>query len=194
MDMFLIKKRRGSTSNEENASVSKPKAGVSNLSPTMRQLFIIRFQMRQNLHKSWRKYFPPMSRFLRKQRFVCSCKLRVITTRLQCATSNHAMRHLMAHAPQLGHPWPKETAGILIVEESSAKSKKPKTEKPRLYNAEYLIFGFTFAGNANNPRPQCLICGDILANESMVPNKVKPHLSTNHSNLITKPVEYFVQL
>ena len=34
--------------------------GVANLSPTMRQLFIIRFQMRHNLHKSWRKYFPPM--------------------------------------------------------------------------------------------------------------------------------------
>ena len=89
---------------------------------------------------------------------------------------------------------PKETAGILIVEESSAKSKKPKTEKPRLCNAEYLKFGFTFAGNENNPRPQCLVCGDILANESMVPSKLKRHLSTNHSNLITKPVEYFVQL
>ena len=41
---------------------------------------------------------------LQKQRFVRGCKLRVITTRLQCATSNHAMHHLMAHAPQLGHP------------------------------------------------------------------------------------------
>ena len=50
MDKFVIKKRRGSTLNEENASVSKPK----------------------------------------------------------------------------------ETAGILIVEESSAKSKKPKTKKPRV--------------------------------------------------------------
>ena len=36
---------------------------------------------------------------LQKQRFVRGCKLRVITTRLQCATSNHAMRHLMAHTP-----------------------------------------------------------------------------------------------
>ena len=77
---------------------------------------------------------------------------------------------------------------------SSAKSKKLKTENPRLYNADYLKFVFTFAGNENNPRPQCLVCGDILANESMVPNKLKRHLSTNHSNLITKPVEYFVQL
>ena len=32
---------------------------------------------------------------------------------------------------------PKKTAGIIIVEEPLAKSKKPKTEKPRLYNAEY---------------------------------------------------------
>ena len=112
MDKFLVKKRRGSTSNEENASVSKPK----------------------------------------------------------------------------------QTAGILIVEESSAKSKKPKTEKPRSYNAEYLKFGFTFAGNTNNPMPQCLVCGDILANESMLPNKLKRRLSTNHSNLITNPVEIFVQL
>ena len=44
---------------------------------------------------------------LQKQIFVRGCKLRVITTRLQCPTSNHAMRHLMAHAPQLGHPCPK---------------------------------------------------------------------------------------
>ena len=62
---------------------------------------------------------------------------------------------------------------------SSAKSKKLKTENPRLYNADYLKFVFTFAGNENNPRPQCLVCGDILANESMVPNKLKRHLSTN---------------
>ena len=33
---------------------------------------------------------------LQKQRFVRGCKLRVITTRLQCATSNHAMRHTLA--------------------------------------------------------------------------------------------------
>ena len=33
---------------------------------------------------------------LQKQRFVRGCKLHVITTRLQCATSNHAMRHSLA--------------------------------------------------------------------------------------------------
>ena len=90
----------------------EPRAGVANLTPTMRQLFTIRFQMRHNLHKSWRKYFPPMSRLFTKTKICSRCKLRVITTRLQCATSNRAIRHLMAHAPQLGHPWPRELCGV----------------------------------------------------------------------------------
>ena len=49
------------------------KSGVANLSPTMRQLFIMRFQMHHNLHKSWRKYeyFPPMSRLFTKTK-ICS--------------------------------------------------------------------------------------------------------------------------
>ena len=76
----------------------------------------------------------------------------------------------------------------------SATSKRRKIEKPRLYNLEYLKFGFTFAGSKSNPRPQCLVCGDILANETTVPNKLKRHFSTKYSNLLTKSVEYFVEL
>ena len=44
--------------------------------------------------------FLPCRVCLQKQRFVRGCKLRVITTRLQCATSNHAMRHSLA-TPEL---------------------------------------------------------------------------------------------
>ena len=68
----------------------------------MRQLFIIRFQMRHHLHNPGASIFLRCRLCLQKQRFVRGCKLRVITTRLQCATSNHAMRHLMAHAPPYG--------------------------------------------------------------------------------------------
>ena len=46
-----------------------------------------------------------------------------------------------------------ETAGTLIVEGPSATSKKRKIEKPRLYNSEYLKFGFTFSGSESNPSP-----------------------------------------
>ena len=52
---------------------------------------------------------------LQKQRFVRGCKLRVITTTLQCATSNHAMRHLMAHAPQHGNPCSVLSPALLVL-------------------------------------------------------------------------------
>ena len=54
--------------------------------------------------------------------------------------------------------------------------------------------GFTFSGNKNNPCPLCLVCGDKLLNESMVPNKLKRHFTSKHGYLSEKPVEYFIQL
>ena len=45
-------------------------------------------------------------------------------------------------------------------------------------------FGFTFVRNESNPRPQYLVCGDILANESKVTNKLKRHFSTKHSKTL----------
>ena len=86
---------------------------------------------------------------------------------------------------------PKETARTLIVEGPSGTSKKQKIEKPRLYNSKYLKLGLTFAGSESNPRPQCLVCGDILANESVVSNKLKRHFSTKHNNLLCKACEIF---
>ncbi|XP_029443020.1 zinc finger BED domain-containing protein 5-like [Rhinatrema bivittatum] len=82
------------------------------------------------------------------------------------------------------------------VEQSVLTSKKckGKVSTPRLYNADYIKLGFTFSGNENNPCPQCLVCGMILANESMVPNKLKRHFTSRHSHLSEKPVEYFIEL
>ena len=54
--------------------------------------------------------------------------------------------------------------------------------------------GFTLSGNENNPCPLCLVCGDKLSNESMVPNKLKRHFTSKHGHLSEKPVKYFIQL
>lgn len=79
------------------------------------------------------------------------------------------------------------------VESSELLAKKcvGKSSKPRLYSEEYMKLGFTFSGDKINPRPQCLVCGDVLANESMVPNKLKRHFTSKHNNLLEKPIEYF---
>jgi len=43
-------------------------------------------------------------------------------------------------------------------------------------------------------QPQCVVCEEILANESLKPSKLKRHLDTKHPNVKNKPTEYFERL
>lgn len=82
-------------------------------------------------------------------------------------------------------------AGPNIGQASATIASKAKT---RLYFDSYLSMGFTWCGDGLLPKPKCVVCGDELSNESMVPSKLKRHFSTRHSNLSDKPVEYFKRL
>jgi hypothetical protein len=56
---------------------------------------------------------------------------------------------------------------------------------------KYLQYGFFWCGDEGNSKPVCLLCGSILSNQSMVPNKLKRHLQANHSHAASKPRAYF---
>ena len=43
------------------------------------------------------------------------------------------------------------------------------------------------------PRPQCVICATVLGNEDMKPSRLIQHLNTKHSDLINKPIEFFMR-
>lgn len=79
---------------------------------------------------------------------------------------------------------------------SSLDAKAPKITKlkNRKYSEDYLSFGFTWTGDEGCPQPKCLVCGAILANQSMAPNKLKRHLEQNHHHVAQKPVGYFRSL
>ncbi|XP_066241779.1 protein FAM200B [Saccopteryx leptura] len=69
---------------------------------------------------------------------------------------------------------------------------KKKKVSVRRYNDDYLKYGFIKCEKPfENDRPQCVICNNILANESLKPSKLKRHLETQHAELIDKPLEYF---
>lgn len=72
---------------------------------------------------------------------------------------------------------------------SSHDTKRRKVV--RKYDPEYLKLGFTWNQDTTDPRPQCVICYEILANESMRPSKLTRHKETKHSHSINKPVEFF---
>lgn len=68
---------------------------------------------------------------------------------------------------------------------SSGSESKPK--KNRLYDDNYLKYGFTVMNN----KPQCVICGEVLSRESMKPSKLMRHLSTKHNKDADKPLHFF---
>lgn len=73
-------------------------------------------------------------------------------------------------------------------------SKKKKRDITRRYQNEFLKFGFILQPGSNSiPKPQCILCGDVLSNEAMKKSKLLRHLKTNHSELSEKPLEFFEQ-
>jgi hypothetical protein len=56
----------------------------------------------------------------------------------------------------------------------------------RKYHDCYLSYGLTYTGSENHPRPKCVVCGEKLCNESVVPSRLKRDFNTKHSRLIGK--------
>lgn len=61
----------------------------------------------------------------------------------------------------------------------------------RKYDPVYLKSGFSFIEDNKGQKPQCVICSEVLANESMKPSKLKRHLETKHAAFKDKPVDFF---
>ena len=61
----------------------------------------------------------------------------------------------------------------------------------RKYDTEYIKYGFSYIEDKKGQKPQCVLCSEVLAQESMKPSKLKRHLETKHTSLKDKPVEYF---
>ena len=63
--------------------------------------------------------------------------------------------------------------------------------KNRKYCDEYLSCGFICRGSEDEQKPHCVLCSEILSNESMKPAKLCLHFETKHKEHTKKPVEYF---
>uniref|UniRef100_A0A8C3WE45 SCAN domain containing 3 n=1 Tax=Catagonus wagneri TaxID=51154 RepID=A0A8C3WE45_9CETA len=71
------------------------------------------------------------------------------------------------------------------------KTKRVHTSFTRKYDPSYIEFGFVAVIDGEVLKPQCIICGDILANEAMKPSKLKRHLYSKHKEISSQPKEFF---
>lgn len=65
------------------------------------------------------------------------------------------------------------------------------SRKQSKYDPDYLKLGFSFIGPDDALLPQCVVCKEVLANDSMRPCKLQRHIETKHHSLTTKPQEFF---
>jgi hypothetical protein len=72
----------------------------------------------------------------------------------------------------------------------SVRAGKFTSGKKRKYQETYLEHGFTYSTIDGGQHLQCLICSQILANDSMKPVKLERNLATKHAEFKNEPIEF----
>nr|XP_038966281.1 zinc finger MYM-type protein 6 isoform X4 [Rattus norvegicus] len=78
-------------------------------------------------------------------------------------------------------------------EYDSPPAKRRRVDFFHTCNADYIKFGFIICSGSkeSSPSPQCVICGEILPSESVMPVSLSNHLKAKHSDLENKPIDFF---
>jgi hypothetical protein len=92
------------------------------------------------------------------------------------------------------HDTPSTSTSTTSTKPPNGPTSKKCTKVRRQYNDSYLSSGFTWSGDKDCPLPECIVCGEKLANEAMVPSKLKRHFLSKHQQLQGKSKEYFERL
>ena len=64
----------------------------------------------------------------------------------------------------------------------------------RKYREEFIKLGFTCILINHELRSQCVVCSEVLANESLKAGKLQWHIKAKHLKLINKPIPFFRRL
>jgi hypothetical protein len=61
----------------------------------------------------------------------------------------------------------------------------------RKYQTDFLTFSFTYELINGEERPQCVVCGEVLTNNSFNARNLHKHLTTKHDSLANEPLQFF---
>jgi hypothetical protein len=78
-----------------------------------------------------------------------------------------------------------------VDENFTSEDKVHSLKKSRKYCPSYLQMGLSVLNKDSEARPQCVLCPEVLVNESMKPSKLRRHLETKNGESVNKPTESF---
>ena len=80
---------------------------------------------------------------------------------------NQRRSYLLSYLVKCERKWT-----VFLVKETGETDSRVSRKK-RKYDHNYLKFGFSWIAPDDAPRPQCVICKEVLANASMRPCKLR---------------------
>jgi hypothetical protein len=80
---------------------------------------------------------------------------------------------------------------ILGATSSAVDDSPAEKRRVRKYQTDFLTFGFTYKLVNREERPQCVVCGEVLANNSFNAINLRRHFTTKHESLANKPLQFF---
>ena len=80
---------------------------------------------------------------------------------------------------------------MVLIRKKVLAVKRSRSSFIRKCDAAYLHFGFIATDDAGVPKPQCVVCGVVLGNDSIKPSHLKSHLHLKHKEISTKLNEFF---
>jgi hypothetical protein len=71
-----------------------------------------------------------------------------------------------------------------------SNAKNINSSKRRKYFDSSLSISFTQDSDETSPRPACILCNEVLKNNSTAPSKLKHHFETKHREHKGKPLSF----
>jgi hypothetical protein len=75
-----------------------------------------------------------------------------------------------------------------------SKAKAINSAKRRKYFDSYLSVDVAQDGDRTSPHPVCILCNEILQNNSVAPSKLEHHFEIKHSKCKGKPHSFLSNL
>ncbi|GBM71258.1 hypothetical protein AVEN_219713-1 [Araneus ventricosus] len=117
-------------------------------------------------------------------------------SRTEIRTTDLAAMEIIVDQQDDNNELQRPTGPVQVRNKIDFGEKKPQNisapPKKRKYSNEYLKYGFSITGDEDCLKSLCVVCGEILSNDSMKPSLLMRHLETKHPTYKQRNIRFFL--